>query len=297
MWGSLTRRRYMVSTVFVDHFSGLSYVQHLQLSTDAEHTLGAKRAFERFAKAHGVSVCHYHADNHIFDSKHFVEEVHKARQTISYCRVNAHHQNGKAEKKIRDLQELARMMILHARQRWPMAITVNLWPYALRMANEVSNVSPILDGKDHISPIELFSQVQIKPEVKFTHTFGSPVYILDAKLQAGKPKPKWERHSHVGIYLGPSPRHSRKVALVLNLSTGHVSPQFHCLFVHLRAILHGSRNGRPRQDSLANKALSTINKLAIKSHEESRVKFIETFPLKDQKRILRVWKSNDVKPE
>ena len=229
MRGLLTRRRYTVSTVFVDHFSGFSYV-HLQLSTDAEHTLEAKRAFERLAKVYGVTVRHYHADNHIFDSKLFVDEVHRAKQTISYCGVNAHHQNGKAEKKIRDLQELARTMILHAKQRWPSAITVNLWPYALRMANEVSNVSPILDGRDHVSPVELFSQVQVKPEVKFTHTFGSPVYVLDAKLQAGKPKPKWEHRARVGIYLGPSPRHSRKVALVLNLSTGHVSPQFHCLF-------------------------------------------------------------------
>jgi hypothetical protein len=33
---------------------------------------------------------------------------------------------------------------------------------------------------------------------------------------------------------------------------------------------------------------SAVYKLAIKSHEESRIKFIETFPLKDQKRILCV---------
>jgi hypothetical protein len=115
----------MVSTVFVDHFSGLSYV-HLQLSTATENTLEAKGAFERFAKLHGVTIKHYHADNHIFDSKAFVEEVRRCGQSISYCAVNAHHQNGRAEKKIRDLQELARTMLLHARQRWPAAITTNL---------------------------------------------------------------------------------------------------------------------------------------------------------------------------
>ena len=30
--------------------------------------------------------------------------------------------------------------------------------------------------------------------------------------------------------MGNSPRHSRKIALALSLSTGHVSPQFHCVF-------------------------------------------------------------------
>jgi hypothetical protein len=75
MRGILTKRRYTVSTVFVDHYSGLSYV-HPQLSTATEDTLEAKRAFERFAAAHGVSIRHYHANNHIFDSKLFIQEVH-----------------------------------------------------------------------------------------------------------------------------------------------------------------------------------------------------------------------------
>ena len=109
----------------MDHYSGLSYV-HLQLSTAAEHTIKAKKAFERFATAHGVAVRHYHADNHIFDSRSFVDEVRASGQSISYCAVNAHHQNGKAKKRIRDLQELARTMLLHAKQRWPSAITTNL---------------------------------------------------------------------------------------------------------------------------------------------------------------------------
>jgi hypothetical protein len=168
------------------------------------------------------------ADNHIFDIKAFVDNVHQAGQTISYCAVNVHHQNGRAEKKIRDLQGLARTMLLHARQRWPKAITTNLWPYALRMANEVANATPGLRTNQHVSPIELSTQISIKPKVKHNHTFGSPVYVLDSKLQVGQRINKWERKARIGIYLGSSPRHSRKVALVLNLRTGHVSPQFHC---------------------------------------------------------------------
>jgi hypothetical protein len=56
--GFLTRQRYStVSTIFVDHFSCLSYV-HLQRSTSADDTLQAKRAFEAYATSKGVVVKH-----------------------------------------------------------------------------------------------------------------------------------------------------------------------------------------------------------------------------------------------
>jgi len=108
----------------------------------------------------------------------------------------------------------------------------------VRNAADVCNFSPnVASG---ISPIELFAQVDVAPRVKHSHTFGSPVYVLDAHLQtAGHRLKKWERKSRIGIYLGSSPRHSRKISLVLSLKTGHVSPQFHVkhddLFETLRA--------------------------------------------------------------
>ncbi len=188
MRGFITKKRYTVTTVFVDHLSGLSFVYNQQ-STSAAETVEAKRAFERYAKLHGVTVKHYHADNGIFAEAEFVRAVEGDHQTISYCAVSAHHQNGKAEKKIRDLQELARTMLLHAKQRWPTAILAHLWPYALQMANDISNVSPGI--RDGLSPIKKFSQVAVAPRVKHSHTFGSPVYVLDSRLQTGKLLPKW----------------------------------------------------------------------------------------------------------
>jgi hypothetical protein len=64
-------------------------------------------------------------------------------------------------------------MILHARQRWPEAVTTNLLPYAVRMANDVGNFSSGI--RDGVSPIEKFSEVAVAPRVKHSHTFGSPV--------------------------------------------------------------------------------------------------------------------------
>jgi hypothetical protein len=54
--------------------------------------------------------------------------------------------------------------------------------------------------------------------------------VLDNALQQQKLKGKWHDRSRVGIYLGRSPFHACTVALVLNLVTGRVSPQFHVQF-------------------------------------------------------------------
>jgi hypothetical protein len=62
------------------------------------------------------------------------------------------------------------------------------------------------------------------------HPFGCPAYVLDARLQGGSKIPRWEPRSHVGVYLGHLPLHANNVALILNLSTGHVSPQYHVVY-------------------------------------------------------------------
>ncbi|KAI2507935.1 hypothetical protein MHU86_6468 [Fragilaria crotonensis] len=49
-------------------------------------------------------------------------------------------------------------------------------------------------------------------------------------MQSGQKLPKWEVRLHMGVYLGKSMQHARTVALVLNLKTDHVSPQFHVTF-------------------------------------------------------------------
>jgi hypothetical protein len=52
-----------------------------------------------------VRIQHYHADNDRFADNGFMNAIKKQHQTISFCGVNSHFQNGIAEKRIRDLQE------------------------------------------------------------------------------------------------------------------------------------------------------------------------------------------------
>ncbi|KAL7575399.1 hypothetical protein ACA910_007307 [Epithemia clementina (nom. ined.)] len=222
--GRLTHQRYKYATVFVDQFSRYSYV-YLQKRITSEETVQAKKAFERHASLYNVRIQHYHCDNGRFADNGFITDCKLQGQRITYCGVNAHFQNGIAEKTIRDRQEQARTMLLFALEKWPKMLLINLWPYALRTANKVANSTPTTSGNP--SPIERFSGVQILPKLRNFHTFGCPTYVLQDKLQSNQSLPKWHSRARIGIYLGPSPSHARSVSLVLNPRTGHVSPQFH----------------------------------------------------------------------
>jgi hypothetical protein len=227
--GFLTGQRYRYATVFVDHATKYGYT-HMQKTQSAEETVEAKHAFERLAASHGVKVEHYHADNGIFDSKAWWNScLASPAQGLTFAGVNAHHMNGRAERRIRELQEVARSMLLHAQSRWPSAVNTHLWPYAVRLAMDTYNEAPSKKGGP--SPLELFSQSTVRPNAKHWQPFGCPCYVLNAPLQsAGGIHHKWKERSKIGVYLGRSPHHANSVALVLNLSTGHVSPQFHVAF-------------------------------------------------------------------
>jgi hypothetical protein len=226
MKGILTTKRYTTATIFVDHRSRMGFV-YLQQSTNAEETLNAKIAFETYARSHGVQVRHYHADNGRFAENAWLAHVEESRQSITFCGVGAHFQNGIAEKRIRDLQESARTMMLRASDKWQVAQSTSLWPYALRLANEALNCTPRSDHNVQ-SPVELFTSSKVRPNLKNLHHIGTPAFVLKHNLQAaGGYNKKWNSRARLGIYLGPSPSHSRGVSLILNPRTGLVSPQWH----------------------------------------------------------------------
>ena len=225
--GKLTQQRYNHATVFVDQYSGYSFV-HLQRRITSEETVQAKHVFERAAEQRGVRILHYHADNGRFADNAFIADCNAQRQSLSYCGVNAHFQNGIAERRIRDLQEQTRTSMLYAMNKWKKMILICLWPYAMRHANDVANSTP-RKGEEK-SPVERFSGVSVRPKLRHFHAFGCPTYVLDNALQSGQGVPKWKQRARLGVYLGPSPSHARTVALILNPCMGHVSPQFHVKF-------------------------------------------------------------------
>ncbi len=60
--GTLTKKRYRATSIFVDHFSRLRYV-HLMQDLLSDKTIKAKEAFEQLAAEHGITIKHYHCNN------------------------------------------------------------------------------------------------------------------------------------------------------------------------------------------------------------------------------------------
>ena len=175
-----TKHRYRSATIFVDHASRLSYF-HLQKMLTSAETVESKQAFESYARNQSVTVQYYHTYNGKFVDNAFIQSVVDIGQTISYCGVNAHFQNEISEKRIRDLQEQDRKQLLHAKSRWPLAIKINLWTYALQKAKNLHNSLP--DREDGSYPIERFGRVPVAPRIAHNHTFVCPIYDLTARLQ------------------------------------------------------------------------------------------------------------------
>ena len=225
--GNLMQQRYKYVTVFVNQFSGYTFL-YLQKCLTSEETVMAKHTFECLAEQCSVKVLHYHADNGRFADNAFISNCQAKQQSLSYCGVNAHFQNGITEQCIWDLQEQTRTSMLYAMSKWKRMVLICLWPYAMRHANDVANMTP-RKGEEP-SPLEKFSGVQVVPKLRCFHAFGCPTYVLVNTLQSGQGMPKWKNRSRLGVYLGLSPSHTQSVALVLNPRMGHVSPQFHVKF-------------------------------------------------------------------
>ena len=191
----------------------------------SNETVQAKIALERYSEERGLHIHHYHADNGRFADKGFIDNCQLNNQCLTYCGVNTHFQNGISEKRIQDLQEATRTSLLLTLHKWLHMLSIHLWPYSMCTANEIMISTPTKYSEK--SPQELFSGVNVLPKTKRFHTFACPTYVLDNALQGQHYLPKWQERARLGVYLGPSPNHSRTVHLILNLMTGHVSPQYH----------------------------------------------------------------------
>ena len=224
--GTPTTCKFQAATLFCDHASRLIHLT-CHSSTGAVNAIPAKRAFERDATLANVHIKKYKADNGIFNSASWRTSCDALQQSTEYCGVNAHHQNGIAERQIRTIVDRVCTMLLHAMHKWPDVITMDLWPYALKLAADLHNVTP---GSSGLSPAEISAGAKDKNRLKDFHTFGCPVFVLEARLQAGHKIPKWEPRSRMAIYLGHSPQHASSVPLVMNIKTGHVSPQYHIVY-------------------------------------------------------------------
>ena len=113
--GRLTGSRIWGANLIADHFSNFIYV-HLISYISGEHTLSAKKSYDRQASSYGVKAKRYHTDNGQYAEKMFLDPVEYTNQDITFFAVGAHHQNGIAESHIKILTLGARTILLCAQR-------------------------------------------------------------------------------------------------------------------------------------------------------------------------------------
>jgi hypothetical protein len=87
-------------------------------------------------------------------TKAFFASINNNDQTITFCGIGSHHQNGIVERRIRLITEITWTILLHAQRHWPEYVTTMLWPFAVKAAVERLNFLTFdLDG---LSPANKF---------------------------------------------------------------------------------------------------------------------------------------------
>lgn len=109
-------KRYVGTIIFVDHYLYFTYC-HVMTEMTAVANVANKEAFERISVSHNVCIRNYHCGNGLFDTKAFKYFVIAAHQTISFCSINTHHQNGKAKRCMDNITIGNRTFLLHASHR------------------------------------------------------------------------------------------------------------------------------------------------------------------------------------
>ncbi len=182
------------------------YLTSSQQSTTAVATLCSKHLLERLAHDEGHHIKHYHTDNGVFASAAFRDDCDANKQKLTFSGVGAHHQNGVAERNIKTISQWVRANLLHAAFHWHEHANIKLWPQAVDYATWVFNRLPSIDTG--LSPNELWSQSRnTSHDLRRTHPFGCPVYVLDPALQDGNKIPKWDTRARRGMFVGFSPNH------------------------------------------------------------------------------------------
>ena len=215
--------------IFVDASSGFIDV-HFESGVSIINTIAGKEAFERFCFEHGAVPQAYVTDKgKDFLSDAFHQHCTHQHQSVRHVLPGGHHATGIVERNIGTLMSISRAMLHHAALHWPEVANVELWPFAVSHAAFLMNYIP--QESTGRSPYELFTRTTWPTnKLQEMHVWGCPVYVLEESLKNGKPIPRWRPRSERGIYVGQQMKHGHSVPLILNLSSGKVTSQYHVIF-------------------------------------------------------------------
>jgi hypothetical protein len=155
-----------------------------------EETLLVKRAYEKVLAQAGCRAKHYHANNGCFLDRGFHQDVDDKGQSISFCGVGAHHQNGIIKNRNKQLTLGANMLLMHGMRHWPQIVDTMFWPFALKAMVERLIYLHMDDNSNTPESIKFGVNLD-SISVKNFHPLFCPIYVLDHRLQsAGGPGPQ-----------------------------------------------------------------------------------------------------------
>ena len=276
----------------IDHASNYIFVKCMK-KFSAQETLQAKEEFELNCRNMGVIVQGYLTDKGpAFASKDFITHVDSLLQKIRFAGVGAHHQNGHAESAIGIVMSMARTMMLHAAVHWPDMADPSLWPMAVHHAVYLYNHLP--DPSTGLSPHDLFSRTRWPlKHLHDMHVWGCPVYSLDKSIADGKKIPRWQTRSNRCVFMGFSPDHTTNVPLLLDSSTGTITPKFHVVFDDWFSTVTASADNLP--DFNSEEWMQMFGDSTAYYHADEEDVVPEPSPpshLQTQ-RLNRAWRSDD----
>jgi len=187
--------------------------------------MASKRDFEMFAAKYAVNVQAIHANNGVNASGGFRADCEAKGHGLNFCAVGGHWQNGIDKRHIGHITCTAQTLLLHAMASWPGTVTEEFWTFAVHHVCTFHNASIRSDTGQ--SPHHMFTGVPAPRRLEVFWIFGSPVFVLEKRLQDGDTLQKWKSGCWLGIYVGQSLLHAGNVPIIYNPITMHVLPQFH----------------------------------------------------------------------
>ncbi len=115
---------------WVDHMSPFVCVT-FHSSKAATELVRSKTEFEQCTARFNVRISNIRADG-VHSAQLFHDACMKQQQTLTFCAMGAHWQNGIAEHFIGTITQRARIILLHAMAKWPdIIITEDMWTFSL----------------------------------------------------------------------------------------------------------------------------------------------------------------------
>ena len=120
--------------------------------------------------------------------------------------------------------------MIHAYHQWSSIVIEKLWTFAVYHEDPIINKTPFLSLIYTSTATQMFRKTKVDYNPQHWQPIFCPVYALACTLSVDQPFDKCKEKNTTGIYLGIFPIHGRTSYLVLILTAGRVTPQFHIEF-------------------------------------------------------------------